>query len=539
MAKKNKNKQSINPEAILQTAEQALRNKNLSEARRLFQKYASFSNAKNRHIAYYNLAIICFEEKNPSATLANIQNCIKLKPDFYEGLMFAGKIYSEANMHQDAVELYKKATNINKSSSVPWMMIGNSYMMLGQSEQALPFFKQAVELEPNFFNLDKTALAFFLSGDFNTALNYQLQSLQQERTPEGLFNLAEIYRKLFQMENAIKTFREVLKIKPNWVDAHVNFAYTLLHAGEYLEGWKEHDWRRRKRGLSRPFLQPYWNGFDISGKTLLLYGEQGFGDTLQFVRYAPLLKQYNCKVIFECNKPLKTLLSQIEEISEIYAYDEAPNNFDFHCSVMSLPLVMKTTLETIPYQDKPYLKADPKIVEHWKNILSGDKKFKIGLVWHGRPVTKETEPDIQSVSARRNIPLELWKPILDVEGCSFYSLQKGDSAVEQIRLNNLQDKIIDYTDQFNDFNDTAGFIENLDLVIAVDTAIIHLTGAIGKPAWMLSRNDECWRWLTADKVGSRSPWYPTITIYRQSDWIDWSKEINQIKQDLINKVNNQ
>lgn len=533
MTKKNKLTQS--PEIIFLAAEQALKNNNVPEAKKLFQKYIQLRGTKNRHLAFYNLALFCAEEKNFIEAFTNLESCIKAKSDFYEGLMLAGKIYSETNQYEEAIEVYQKATNYN-SSSVPWTMLGNSYMMLDQKTQAIPFFKKAAELEPTLFNLDTIALALFLCGDFEQALKYQIQGVEQEKTAEGLFNLAEIYRKLFQMEKAISTFREVLKLNPKWVDAHVNFAYTLLHAGEYLEGWQQHDWRRKKPGLHRPFLQPHWNGFDISGKTLLLYGEQGFGDTLQFVRYVRLMKQFNCKIIFECNEPLKSLFSQIEQIAEIYSYDEAPTDFDYHCSVMSLPLIMKTTLETIPFQYEPYLKADIKIVEHWKQILKNDNNFKVGLVWHGRPVSIDTEPEIKSISARRNIPLELFKPILDIERCSFYSLQKGEEAVQQIKKCNLQDKIIDYTDQFKDFNDTAGFVENLDLVIAVDTAMIHLAGAIGKQAWMLSRNDECWRWLTAEKVGSKSPWYPHLTIYRQSDWIDWTKEINQIKSDLENKI---
>jgi len=305
----------------------------------------------------------------------------------------------------------------------------------------------------------------------------------------------------------------------------------------YDEGWKEFEWRRKKAGLFRPFKQPHWDGYHIENieeKTLMLYGEQGFGDTLQFVRYIPLLREKFPwrKVIFECNPPLKSLLSQYlgNGIDEIYGYNEAPiDGFSHHVSVMTLPLILGTTsVESIPFNGK-YLEAPEDAYSKWKEKLAGVEGLKVGLVWHGRPIATNDDDSIAAIGFRRNIPLRLFAPILEVPNCVFYSLQKGDAKNE---VNQVPFNIIDYSDELENWGDTAGLVANLDLVIGVDTAIAHLAGGLGKEVWVLSRNDECWRWLTDSQFGNKSPWFSSLRLYRQKAWVERTAEIQQIAIDL-------
>ena len=527
----------IDRDSILRLAEQNLMQGNEDAAIRFYQQFLSIKKPhKHKYLAYYNLGHLNLKRNNLDG-IDFLQKAIKEKPDFFQSYLLIGDYLSEIQQFGQAYDYYKNAIKIDPNSFPANLGIANACMFLRKENEALPYFKKCLELDPdpeNGFMLDRVSFANFLTGNLDTALDFQLKALSLSESPESFFNLAEIYKKQNRLEVSISTFRKVIEMKPDWVDAHVNFAHALLMNGEYLEGWKEHEWRRKKKHLSRDaeFKQPHWDGVsDLAGKTILLYGEQGFGDTLQFVRYLPMFKREfpDTKIIFECNPPLKTLLSQFDEISEIYDYFKAPKDlFDYHCSVMSLPHYFKTELETIPNQTHSYLRTDAVKVEKWKNKLS--EKIKVGLVWQGKTVS-EDDQEFYRVGKRRNIPLESFKSLFEIEGVQFYSLQKGDNAFDIKRLK-LTTKIIDYTEEFHDFSDTSSFIENLDLVIGVDTGVIHLACALGKPTWMLSRNDGCWRWMTEAKFGDKSPWYPTLKIYRQSQWDGWVDEIERVKLDL-------
>lgn len=531
-------KKNIDRDRILSLAEQNLRSNDIQQAKKYFKQFLSIKQSHcNKHIAYYNYGKILLQEQQTQQGIESLKRSICENPNFLEGHLLLGEVLSEFSQFEQSIIFYKKVLLLQPNSLQGVIGIANCYMCLDQKQNAVQYFEQAVKISPdNVFILDKAAFAFFLTGKFDQALEYQLQANSIDPNPEGLFNLAEIYKNRGELDKSIETFRRVIEIKPNWVDAHSNFSHALLMNGEYLEGWKEHEWRRKKRGLFRTFPQPHWDGIeDLTGKTLLLYGEQGFGDTLQFVRYITIIKEKfkDIKIIFECNLPLVSLLKQIDSISEIYSYNETPvNSFDYHCSIISLPHYMGTTIETIPYQDQPYLKADLEKVNRWKQKIGETNKLKVGIVWHGKPITADIEPEVKSVSVRRNISLKDLKDWFDLENIQFYSIQKGNEAVEQIKQADLQDKILDYTDEFSDFSDTAAFIENMDLIIGVDTAMIHLACAIGKNTWMLSRNDGCWRWMTKEKYPTTSPWYSALKIYRQSQWTGWTSEIEQIKNDL-------
>jgi hypothetical protein len=323
------------------------------------------------------------------------------------------------------------------------------------------------------------------------------------------------------MNEAIACFQKALQIDPHYPEAHCNMSFVYLLTGNFEEGWKEYEWRRRLKGsVQREFSQPLWDGSDIHGKTILLYAEQGFGDTIQFIRYIPFVAQKNAIVLVECQDELASVIQDIEGVNRVFVFGEQLPEFDVHCPLLSLPLVFDTTLETIP-AEVPYIKADSILVQRWKNKLKHDNsKLKIGLSWAGRPTHKRDR--------QRSISFDTFSPLLQINEVTFYSLQKGEAA-GQAKNPTKGMKLIDYTDEMRDFSDTAAFIENLDLIISVDTAVAHLAGALGKPVWTLLPFAPDWRWMLHRED---SPWYPTMRLFRQPSPGDWGSVINNVLRNL-------
>jgi len=304
---------------------------------------------------------------------------------------------------------------------------------------------------------------------------------------------------------------------------------ALLLTGNFREGWREYEWRWETKYLissRRTFPQRLWDGSDIKGLTILLHAEQGFGDTIQFIRYAPLVARRGAKIIFECPKELISLLRSVEGIEEVIVRGETLPEFNLHCPLLSLPLAFDTTLETIPAMI-PYITNDPTYTEKWKNKIDwADSRFRIGLAWAGNPGFKQNR--------YRNCELENFLPLTQLPRVIFYSLQKGEEAKEAKHPPGGM-KIIDLTEDIHDFSDTAAFIENIDLVISIDTAVTHLAGAMGRPVWTLLPFSPEWRWMLNRED---SPWYPTMRLFRQSSHGDWESVISLVEKNLSELLEN-
>jgi hypothetical protein len=285
-------------------------------------------------------------------------------------------------------------------------------------------------------------------------------------------------------------------------------------AGRFEEGWKEFEWRWKKKAFSgRNFSAPLWRGEAIGDRTILLHAEQGLGDTLQFCRYA-LLIACSARIILEVQAPLVRLLSRLPGVMQIVARDDNLPPFDLHCPLMSLPHLFGTTLDTIPAAT-PYLSADPALAANWQERLAGLDGLRIGLVWAGG---QRLDPAAAAVDRRRSTALKALAPLGEVSGVRFVSLQKDGPAAQA--ADPPHDLMLhDFTTDLHDFEDTAALIVNLDLVISVDTAVAHLAGALGKPVWLLNRFDTDWRWLLNR---DDSPWYPTLRQFRQPRPGDWN-----------------
>jgi hypothetical protein len=279
-----------------------------------------------------------------------------------------------------------------------------------------------------------------------------------------------------------------------------------------------------------------WDGRAGDGRRVLLHAEQGFGDTLQLIRYAAMVAARGAQVIVECQPPLKMLFKRIEGNWEVVGRGEALPSFDAHCPLMSLPYVFGTRVETIPTA-VPYLTASPAKVERWRERLrevddggvsgSGQRpRLKVGLVWAGG--NRPEHPDFNRIDLVRSLSLNRFAPFSEISGVAFVSLQKGPAGAQAASPpRGLM--LFDWTGELEDFDDTAALVEALDLIITVDTAVAHLAGALGKPTWLVHRFATCWRW---GLEGENAPWYPTMRIFRQAEPGDWDSVIQRVAVEL-------
>jgi hypothetical protein len=272
----------------------------------------------------------------------------------------------------------------------------------------------------------------------------------------------------------------------------------------------------------------------LAGQTILLHAEQGLGDSIQFVRYVDQVAALGAKIILQVPAALVKLFEQLDNVQQVVAQGQPVAAFDFHCPLLSLPLAFETTLHSIGKKN-PYLFAQTQKVQTFKQRLINETNLKVGLVWSGG--FRADRPDFWPVNARRNVALPLLAQSLQMEGVRFFSLQKGEPAQTELRgkENDLwsSGQMTNWTDELQDFTDTAALIECLDLVISVDTSTAHLAAAQGKPVWLMSRSDACWRWLF-DRTDS--PWYPTLTLYRQRRDDDWPYVLAQVSADLSKAI---
>jgi hypothetical protein len=291
--------------------------------------------------------------------------------------------------------------------------------------------------------------------------------------------------------------------------------------GDYEAGWKSFEWRWEsemacaKRQLSG---RSWLSAPSTTRETIFVYAEQGLGDVLQFCRYVPILAA-RAEVVLEVPRPLLRLLSGLPGVTRIIAAGDPPPPYDAWLPLMSLPLALQTTRDNIPAR-VPYLYADPERSAFWKDRLRHLPGRKIGLVWAGSP--RLEQPRANLIDRRRSITLARYAPLAAIPGISLISLQKGDASGQTPPEGML---LHDWTNDLHDFADTAALVEALDLVISVDTSVVHLTGALGKPIWVLNRYDQCWRWL---RDRTDSPWYPSARLFRQHAPDDWSGPIAEV-----------
>ncbi len=420
-----------------------------------------------------------------------------------------------------AIAAYRALLARRPDHAAAWCNLGAAWHAAGRFDAAIVCTRQALALNPAYADAHSNlGNALAIQGEFAAAVAAYRAAIEAHPDFAAAWaNLGATLRDLGRLDEAEHALRTALELAPGSAEAVFNLGLVLLTAGRFATGWALHEARWRTGTMPpRGFPQKQWQGEAPDGRTILVHAEQGLGDTLQFVRYAPLLAARGARVVLEVPAPLVRLLANLPDIAAIIPEGAALPAFDLHCPMMSLPLAFATTLETIPAA--PYLHADPMRTARWRDRLPVDGR-KIGLVWAGSP--RVGEPRAHHADRRRSIPLAGFAPLAGMPGLRFVSLQK-DAAADPAAASALG--LIEMMDEVADFADTAALVATLDLVIAVDTSVAHLAAAMGKPVWLLSRFDGCWRWLAGR---TDSPWYPSLRLFRQDRPGEWAPVIARVR----------
>jgi len=362
-------------------------------------------------------------------------------------------------------------------------------------------------------------------GDIDAAIGHLLRAVMHDPQPAlGWGNLGMLLKIQGRFEESLQAYDAALRRAPQDARLRINRVVALLQAGRFAEAWPDHAWRfalAEYTGLPlNELLPPLATQPDLAGRTVLLTHEAGYGDTLQFCRYVPLLTALGARIVLAVPPALQRLLGAQHWAAEVLQTNAGPPTYDWHCPMMSLPSVFGTTLETVPAAIR-YLIADRALVASWAARLPSALGLRVGLVWAGQ--ARPWLPGFATVDTRRSTSLAQFAPFGAVEGVRFVSLQ-ADAPAAEARDPPAGLALHDPMSEVVDFADTAAIIANLDLVVSVDTSVAHLAGALGKPVFLLDRYDNCWRWLSGR---ADSPWYPTLRIFRQTMIGDWAPVMQQ------------
>ena len=515
--------------------------------------------------ALHLLGLIYYKTENYDLAIQHIEKAVKFNPADADAYYNLGNAHEAKGQLDEAITYYQKAIDLDPTFAEAHNNLGFALYSKGQLDEAIMYHQRAIELRPNFpeaYNnlgfalhdkgkLEETircyqkalklnphypeaynnlGLAFQDNKQLDEALSCYRKAIEIDQDfAEAYNNIGQcLYLQQGKVDDAMTYFDKAIQIDPDCAVAHWNKSLALLVSGNFKEGLKEFEWRwKLRKHYPYNFVQPLWDGSEITGLTILLHADGVFGDTIQYIRYAPLIAHRGVNVIVECHKELKSLLKNVKGVQEVIARGEPLIHFDVHCPIMSLPLAFDTILETIP-SDVPYITVDPALVMKWhEKIRHDNSKLKVGLVWKGS--------DREERLRYRSCTLEQFSPLARLEGITFYSLQKGEAAQQ---AKNPPDgmKLLDYTEEITDFSDTAALMENLDLIISVDTAAAHLAGAIGMPVWTLLPFAVDNRWLLNRED---TPWYPTMRLFRQPSLGDQESVINNVLIELQKKVKEQ
>ncbi|HEY4302071.1 MAG TPA: tetratricopeptide repeat-containing glycosyltransferase family protein [Candidatus Didemnitutus sp.] len=410
-------------------------------------------------------------------------------PDRPEGHLALGNILFRQRRLTEAIPAFQRALQCEPGLFAAWLNLGNAQRLANDLGAAQESFAKAASLKPD------SAVAFI--------------------------NLANVHRAQNRLLDSRAAAERALSLDPTRPEAHLNYAMTLLVAGEMKPAWPHAEFRHALKlgGAGRQLPGTQWDGkASLAGRRILLHGEQGYGDSIQFLRYVPLVAALGATIILEVQTPLRDLVAaSFPEVGVVLSHGEKLPDFEFHCPLPSLPLAFGTELASIP-ASVPYLCAPPARVERWRGFFAGQPGLRIGLAWAGNP----THPN----DFNRSLSLQaLCEALAGISGLRLFSLKKEVMETDAVRLAGPP-TIGNLSPHLHDFADTAALVGQMDLIIAVDTAVAHLAGALGRPVWILLPFSPDWRWLL-DR--SDSPWYPTARLFRQPCTGDWGTPLANLR----------
>ncbi|MBT4837999.1 MAG: tetratricopeptide repeat protein [Methylococcales bacterium] len=473
--------------------------------------------------AHFNLGNAQLAMNQVDDAMLSYQQALSIKPNYPELLLNLGKIFHDKGLLDQAEHHYFQALQHKPNFLEALFNMGNLLKDQGKLDEAKYYFYKVIELHPDFATV-YCNLGSILQQQRNDdeAMQFFNKALKLKPDDEQVYcNMGNIHSLHGRTDEALSCYQQCLAINPEFADAHYNQALSLLQIGDFLQGWKEYEWRWKSSSWqidSRGYSQPQWQGESLVNKTILLYPEQGYGDAIQFIRYVKKVAEFGGQIIVECQTPLTQLFSCLPEIKASYSLGEAPLTFDVHAPLMSLPFILKTSLHDIP-ESKGYLSVQSEDIEQWQQQLElSSEGLNVGFIWCGNPGHCNDH--------NRSIPIDKISPLFEEKKIKFFSLQVTERSKE---LENIDTNICDLSSKINNFYDTATIIMNLEVVIAVDTAIAHLAGALGRPVWLMLPYHAEWRWL---ENRLDSPWYASMRLYRQQAEGDWVELIQRVKTDL-------
>ncbi len=426
---------------------------------------------------YHNdLGVVLHRLGRYEAARTAFESALARMPDYADAYANLGALLFDRGRYEEAALILRKALIYAPDHIGAGNNLGRALLRLDRTEEAIGMFEAVLHFRPD--------------------------------NAEALTNLGVALNLLGDHAGARAAFEKAIALQPQQVEAHVNYAQTLLLEGKYEQGWQEHEWRLRRRDYRHDFTAPRWQGEDIAEQTILLWAEQGLGDAIQFIRYAPMVAARAKRVVVECHPALHRLFHGVEGVAEVVAQGEG-RDYDVHAPLMSLPLIFGTRGDTIPARI-PYLPV-PLAME-----LGPAAGRRVGLVWAGNPE--------HARDRYRSRPLAAFAPLARVSRVSFYALQFGPAAAEKPPAGMT---LVDLTPRIDDFYDTAAALAALDLLISVDTAPAHLAGALGRPVWVLLPRTPDWRWR---KSGTTTPWYPTMRLFREEG--GWAATFERLAAEL-------
>ena len=444
---------------------------------------------------------------------------------------FLGMACHDQARYDEAVDAYHKAIEIQPDFPVALSNLGNTLKQLGQLDEAEASCREALRLKPDystaFNNLGVALVAQGRLQEASATFEEALALMPNDAVTHS--NLSAALVRQGKYTEAEANSKQALSLNPNYAEAHKNQGIVWLLLGDFERGWPEYEWRWQCPGSKMPgYSASLWQGEPLDGKTILLHHEQGLGDTIQFVRYATILKQHGAgQVVVKTQKPLMKLLAACPGIDELVCDDAKLPAFDVHVPMLSVPGILETTFESIPAK-VPYLHAESELVAKWQRRLAAYDGFKVGIAWQG-------SPDFHA-DAQRSVPLQHFAKLAAVPGVRLFSLQKGFGS-EQIDAMNGQFELVDFGEELDvdagPFMDTAAIIQNVDLVITSDTSVPHLAGALGVPTWLALSISPDWRWFLERED---NPWYPTMRLFRQQKLGDWEDVFSRIGDALLTHV---
>jgi tetratricopeptide (TPR) repeat protein len=478
---------------------------------------------------WYRMGLLLDQQTRKDEASLCFEQALKADPLYLEAANASALAHFNAARYEEAIARFERSIELGPTQAGAFHFKGICQLRLKRFDAAYRSCGHALALAPENFEIaNNVGLALLKLGRSEEALGY----FDRVIAVNPCFALAHSHRagalwELHRFDEALASFDRALALAPDFAEAHWNAALLRLLLGDFERGWAEREWGRKGAigvFVERHFAKPVWHGeMPVAGKTILLHGDEGLGDTIQFARYATEVARRGARVILEVQDALHSLLAGLEGVALCLKNGAALPDFDLHCPLSSLPLALATSLETIP-APRSYLPAPTQArVRTWQARLGARDKLRVGLAWSGNPA--------HSNDRNRSVPLAAMAPLLELDAC-FVSLQKDPRPADQAFLDDVRN-IIDPTSQLTDFAETAALIACLDLVITVDTSVAHLAGALGCPTWILLPWTPDYRWLL-DR--DDSPWYPAVRLFRQSEARDYAQVLARVRDELQKQV---